>query len=76
MSKNDTPGGAAVQARWRADAEALPRESRQAFLNAVWSGKTIGEAQQLAGITFEEALGTIDMNISRSAYVTLNKDAV
>lgn len=37
------------------DYEATPFEKRQQFLDHVWSGKTIGEAYEAAGISFEVA---------------------
>ena len=44
-------------------AEALTQEKRQEFLNHMWAGKTLGEAYELAGISFDAANGIMMMNI-------------
>lgn len=65
-----------IQARWRATAEALPRETRQRFLDAIWAGQTIGAARDAAGITLEAALGVMNMNIMANTNLSLNREAV
>lgn len=78
-SDNNSPqttGGARVKAEWQAAAEAVPLEARQAFLDAVLAGKKIGESYAIAGISFEAAMGVMGMNISRTSYTTLNREAV
>jgi hypothetical protein len=39
-----------LQAKWNAEALALPKETRQKFLDLMWQGKTVGEAQRECGI--------------------------
>lgn len=47
-------------------AESLPQETRQYFLDLMWAGKTIRQAQTTAGITFEAANGILRLNIELS----------
>ena len=47
----------------RVAAEALPQETRQKFLDLMWAGKTLGEAQRETGISFDAANGIVQMNI-------------
>lgn len=65
-----------IQAEWRSQAEKLPQETRQLFLDHVWAGKKIGEAMKEAGICLEEAMGVMDMNIVRNTHASLNREAV
>lgn len=58
------------------DAKKLSKEKRQEFLDAIWSGVTLGEASKKAGITFDEANGIMHMNINSHSYHSLNKEAV
>lgn len=48
------------------DAKALPQEKRQEFLDLLWSGKTLGEAQATAGISFQAANGILRQNIEHN----------
>lgn len=66
--------GAEVRAEWDRQARALPQETRQRFLDAVWEGKTIGAAAEIAGITLHEALGTINLNLTSTT--SLRKESV
>lgn len=38
------------------------QEKRQEFLDHLWSGMTLGDAREAAGISFDAALGTVNMN--------------
>lgn len=57
-------------------AKALTPEQRQKFLDELWTGKTLGEARELAGISFDAANGVVRQNIERHEYNTLRRVAV
>jgi hypothetical protein len=52
-----------IQAQWRAKAEALPKETRQMFMNGIHQGLTIGQARDMVGIDLDTAMGIMEMNI-------------
>ena len=54
----------------------LPREQRQKFLNGIWHGMTIKEAYEEVGISFEAALGVLNMNLVRETTLILNLEAI
>lgn len=61
------------------EAEGLPLATRQYFLDLMWAGKTIGEAQSATGITFEAANGILRQNIEQrldAAELSLSRRAV
>lgn len=45
------------------EAMALSKADRQEYLNYINQGKSIGEAIRFTGVSFEAALGIINMNI-------------
>ena len=55
-------------------ARKLPKEKRQEFLDYMWSGMTLGEAREKAGITFEEATGIMMINMRER--ILLNRESV
>ena len=57
-------------------AMAVPRETRQKFLNGVWHGMTIREAYEAVDISFEAALGIMNMNLVRETNLSLNLEAI
>lgn len=57
-------------------AATLTQEQRQAFLSGLWAGKTIGEARESAGISFDAANGVVRQNIEHHEYKTLRHVAV
>jgi len=65
-----------IKKQWREEALSLPNEKRQEFMDYIWDGMTIGEAQEKAGIEFHQAMGILDLNINRHKYYTLNKESV
>jgi hypothetical protein len=50
-----------IRAEWDADARALPPETRQRFLDALWAGRSVGEAMRSCTMTMGEAMGVIGM---------------
>ncbi len=58
------------------EALALSKEKRQEFLNLMHKGKTIGEAREACGITFNAAIGIMDMNIKQHQYSTLRTESL
>lgn len=60
----------------RKAAMALPRETRQKFLNGIWHGMSIKEAYEEVGISFEAALGIMNMNLVRETTLKLNLEAL
>ena len=57
-------------------ASELTQEQRQAFLNELWAGKTLGEAREVAGVSFDAANGVVRQNIEHHEYKTLRRVAV
>ena len=47
------------------EAAELSRETRQKFLDLMWSGKSIGEAMEIVGISFNAANGIMMENITK-----------
>ena len=47
----------------------LPLETRQRFLDLMWASKTLGEAQRTCDITFDQAMGLMDMNIKSASFL-------
>lgn len=64
-----------IKRSWLAQAEALTQDQRQSFLNALHEGKTVGDARELAGITFDAAMGCLDMFIQKNEFYSLAKVA-
>ena len=54
-----------IKRGWLAQAEALTQGQRQAFLDALRDGKTIGDAREFAAITFDAAMGCMEMFIQK-----------
>lgn len=50
-------------------AMALSKEKRQEFMDYFWSGLTIGEAREKAGISNDAAMGVMDMNLRQCTYL-------
>lgn len=59
----------------RAASELTP-EQKQSFLNEIWAGKTLGEASESAGISFDAANGVMRQNIEHHEHKTLRRIAV
>lgn len=59
----------------RHEAKALPKETRQAFLDAMKDGKTLGEAQTLTGISFNVALFLFRRALKRHTVYTMDWNA-
>lgn len=57
-------------------AKALTNEQRQMFLDEIWNGKTLGEARETAGISFDAANGVVRQNIEHHEYNTLRRVAL
>ena len=57
-------------------AKELPPEQKQKFLDELWTGKTLGVARELAGISFDAANGVVRKNIEHHEYKTLRRVAV
>ena len=53
----------------RVAAEALSQETRQKFMDLIWSGKSIGEARIELGISFDAANGIMQMNIESALFL-------
>ena len=53
----------------RKQALALPLETRQKFIDLMWSGSSLGEAQKACLITFEAANGIMNINIDQATYL-------
>jgi hypothetical protein len=53
----------------RVAAESLSQETRQKFMDLIWQGKTLGDAQREAGISFDAANGIVRMNIEEVSYL-------
>lgn len=56
------------------EANALPIERQQEFLDLMWKGMTIGAAREKAQITFNAANGIVQKNILNTSY--LSKQAI
>ena len=61
---------------WKEAAKSLPKEKRQEFLDYVWQGLSIGEAEEKANITFAQSMGIIALNLKTHRHTTLNKESV
>ena len=62
--------GESYEVRLRKKVDAVPRETKQKFLDAMWAGKTIGEASEIAGFeTTELACGVLNENIAEHKYL-------
>lgn len=48
---------------WVGAAQAVPIETRQAFLDGINGCRSIGDTRHAVGISFEAAMGVIQMNI-------------
>jgi len=53
----------------RVAAEALSQETRQKFMDLIWSGKSIGEARTELDISFDAANGIMLMNIESALFL-------
>ncbi len=49
--------------------DAIPQEKKQAFLDNVRKGKTVGESYKLAGLNQEEGFAVMDLNIEKTYYL-------
>lgn len=58
-----------VEKSWHDEALSLPMATRQALIDKLQEGKTIGEAREAVGISFEAAIGTINMNIGNLKFL-------
>ena len=54
-------------------AAALDQPTRQQLLDAIWKGRTIGEAREEVGISLEAACGVINHNIVTADFARLNR---
>jgi hypothetical protein len=60
------------QSKCRSAAMELSKETRQKFINGIWHGLTIQQAYEEVGISFEAALGIMNMNLVRETTLKLN----
>lgn len=65
-----------IRQRWVDEANALTREKRQEFLDLMWGGATMGEARERLNISFEAAMGILDMNIQHHEAYTMRTEAI
>ena len=56
---------------WKAEARALPKEKRQAILDAMNAGKTFGEMAEVFQVTQNALLGVYEINRIRTVYYHL-----
>jgi hypothetical protein len=56
----------------RKAAMSCPKETRQKFINCMWHGLTLKQAYEEVGISFEAALGIMNMNLVRETTLKLN----
>ncbi|MBI3584222.1 MAG: hypothetical protein HY096_09795 [Nitrospinae bacterium] len=65
---------------WRQEckykAQRLEIDRRHKFLDLIWQGKTIGQAADEVGITFDEANGIIMLNLKKHKLITLNRISI
>ncbi len=61
--------------RCASEARALPKETRQKFLDLMHSGMTLGESGRECGISFEASCGIMNENIEQRLYRTLRAEA-
>lgn len=54
-----------LKQQWKEQAKALPRETRVAFMREFHAGKSLEDARIKAGITLDEAVGTLLLNTKR-----------
>jgi len=47
----------------------IPQDKKQAFLDQLWKGKTVGESYEAAGLTQEEGFAVMDLNIEKTHYL-------
>jgi hypothetical protein len=65
-----------VENRWKDAAFALTLEQRQDFLNLMWGGATVNEARLQLGISFDAAMGIMNLNIKHHEVYTMNREAI
>jgi hypothetical protein len=68
--------GDTIRRQWQAQARTLPLETRQAMLDALHAGKTIGEVLKTFNVSLECVCGLIDMNIQRTTFRSLRRDTL
>lgn len=56
------------------EAKALTAEQRQAVLDTIWHGKTIGEAREMHGLSLAAVCGVVNINIADAKF--LNRKSV
>ena len=66
----------AVRAGWSREADEVPLPARQRFLDGLWAGLSVGKARDAAGISFDAAMGLMELNIERHEFSTLRKVAL
>jgi hypothetical protein len=54
------------------EVKGIPKTTKQAFLDAVKGGKTVGEAQALAGISSDASLCLLRRAMKRNTYITMD----
>ena len=64
-----------IRRGWMQKAQDLTLCQRQSFLDALNGGKTVGQAREEAGMTFDAAMGCLDMFIQKNQFYSLAKVA-
>lgn len=74
------PTSRQLEAGWKKAAREMPKEKRQAVLDAyhkrVLEGGTVGEILEECGVTHEEYLGIIKLNTKVLKFSTVNTETV
>jgi hypothetical protein len=68
--------GITIRRQWQAQARTLPLETRQAMLDALRAGKTVGEVREAFDVTLESVCGLIDMNILETKQHSLRRESL
>ncbi|MDR2055639.1 MAG: hypothetical protein LBQ10_07215 [Desulfovibrio sp.] len=68
--------GDTIRRQWKTQAKTLPLETRQAMLDALHAGRTIGEVCKAFDVSFESVCGLIDMNIQQTTFRSLRRETL
>jgi hypothetical protein len=68
--------GAKVRRNWQVEALLLPKEVRQAVMDALLSGKSIGEVREELKLSLTAVCGTIDLNMVKATHRSLRRESL
>ncbi|MDR1946461.1 MAG: hypothetical protein LBQ51_04760 [Desulfovibrio sp.] len=68
--------GAKIMQQWRAQAMSMPAEERQAMLDMLLAGSTIGQVMEAFRVPLETVCGLINMNIIKTTHHSLRRESL